>query len=440
MPPRMRFPRVRARRWTLLGAWLIVLVPAESSATGFQLRTGSPDWSANAFAGMAAKSYDASTAWTNPAGMTLLDHSEVDASVNGIFPNATFSGTNLIGPTPTPGSSGGNAGQFGLTPGLEGVWSYSPSLKFGLAVQSPFGERTTYPGDFVGRYQAQVSSVSDIQIGLSAAYRLNQHISIGGGPLIDVFQTRLTSAINIGAVSALTGDPAIDINGSDTALGYHLGGLYEFNPHVRVGIDYRSRINENVSGNQSIFIPALLPVVSPAGAAMLAAGNTSVTAKTTLPDVLTLSSYADITDEWAFLATAEWTHWSLLQQLTVVGANGQSEGLAFGFHSTWFGSVGANYRPRWAPKLMLQAGIGYDESPVGNTARSPRLPTRSDIPLGIGMTYAVLPNASLQFAYLHEFGVGNSGVNFSATPSAGTLIGSYSTHADVVSIGATLKF
>ena len=42
---------------------------------GFQVRAGSPDWTANAFAGMAAKGYDASTAWSNPAAMTLLPDS-----------------------------------------------------------------------------------------------------------------------------------------------------------------------------------------------------------------------------------------------------------------------------------------------------------------------------------------------------------------------------
>lgn len=439
-PPTVRFPRWCFRAATLLGAGLLSLAPSAVQPAGFQLRTGSPDWSANAFAGMAAKGYDAGTAWTNPAGMTLLDRSEIDNGLNAIFPSAKFSGQNLVGPVPVPGSQGGNAADFGLTPSLEGVWSYDPRLKFGLAAEAPFGLRTTYPADFVGRYQASVSSLSDIEIGLSAAYRINQHLSLGAGPIFDAFQTRLTNAINIGPTAALTGDPAIDIHGSDWALGYHLGVLYEINPHVRLGLDYRSRINHQVSGAQTIFIPPLLARASPATADLLAAGNTNATAKTTLPDILTLSSYADLSEEWSLMATTQWTHWSLLQQLTVVGANGQTESLAIRFRSTWFASLGANYRPRWAPRLMLQTGTGFDQSPVDNTTRSPRIPTRASVPLGVGLTYAVLPNASLQLAYLHEFGVGNSGVNFSSTPTAGRLVGSYADHADVVSVGAKVTF
>ena len=426
-------------RW-LIGASLVFLAPDAASANGFQIPTGSPDWTANAFAGTAAKGYDAGSAWTNPAAMTLLDSSELDAGLNVIIPHAEFNGSNVIGPTTTPGSTGGNAGQTGITPGIEGVWSATPRLKFGLAVEVPFGERTLYPSNFVGRYQAEVSSISDIEIGLSAAYRLTDHISLGAGPVLDSFQARLTNAINIGSVAALTGDPASDINGSDWAAGYHLGALYAFDEHVRVGLDYRSRINEGIAGKQSIFVPPTLAALSPTTAALLAAGNTDASAKTTLPDVLTLGFYADLTPEWSVMATAEWTHWSALQQLSVTGANGTSEALALRFHSTWFGSVGANYRPHWAPKLVLQAGIGFDESPVDNSTRSPRLPVQNEVPLGVGFTYTVLPSVSLQFAYLHAFGVGDGAVSFSNSPSAGTLVGSYATSVDVVSVGSKWIF
>ena len=67
-----------------------------------------------------------------------------------------------------------------------GVWDFSPRLKLGMAVTAPFGERLAYSTDFVGRYQSLVSSVSNIQIALSAAYRINEHISIGAGPVISL--------------------------------------------------------------------------------------------------------------------------------------------------------------------------------------------------------------------------------------------------------------
>jgi long-subunit fatty acid transport protein len=68
------------------------------------------------------------------------------------------------------------------------------------------------------------------------------------------------------------------------------------------------------------------------------------------------------------------------------------------------------------------------------------LPGRDLILFGVGFTYEILPNTSLQAAFLHEFGVGARGINYSSSPSAGTLIGSYSTSASVISLGLNLRF
>src|ERR1700741_3433430 len=122
-------------RWVsglLIGVWLAIgdmaISPESASAAGFQVRAGSPDWSANAFAGMAAKGYDASTAWSNPAAMTLLPDSELAGGLNAIVPSARFSGENLVGPFPTPGQTGGNDATAAATASLAGVWSASPDL------------------------------------------------------------------------------------------------------------------------------------------------------------------------------------------------------------------------------------------------------------------------------------------------------------------------
>ena len=77
-------------------------------AAGFALREGSADWMANAFAGEAAKAYDASTALSNPAGMARLNWNETDLSFNFIAPSSSFSGSNTILGQATPGSQGGN--------------------------------------------------------------------------------------------------------------------------------------------------------------------------------------------------------------------------------------------------------------------------------------------------------------------------------------------
>ena len=243
---------------TTLGIAVVSAFVDDAGAAGFGLREGSTDWLSNAFAGTTAKAYDSSTAFANPAGMVRLDMNEIDASINAILPSSNFSGKNIgaLGSV-TPGSQGGNLTEAVATPGLFGVWSYSDDLKFGLAVDSPFGQRIANPTDFVGRFQSLVTSIADINLTLSAAYRINEHLSIGGGPVINYLEARLTQAINIG-VNPLVGDPVADVHGSNISPGFDIGALYQFNDSTRVGINFRSQIHHTIEANQTISVPPLL--------------------------------------------------------------------------------------------------------------------------------------------------------------------------------------
>src|SRR5271166_2075591 len=169
------------------GALTGLVQPA--AASGYALREGNTDWMANAFSGETAKAYDASIAYDNPAGMVRLNQSEITQAINLIAPSVHFSGENFVAPgVTTPGTNGGNAAQTAASPGLYGVWSYAPNLKFGFAVAAPFGQRIKYPTEFVGRYQSLVSGVTDVNSSVSAAYAFDKHFSIGVGAVIDYFE------------------------------------------------------------------------------------------------------------------------------------------------------------------------------------------------------------------------------------------------------------
>jgi long-chain fatty acid transport protein len=184
----------------------------------------------------------------------------------------------------------------------------------------------------------------------------------------------------------------------------------------------------------------LLASLSPPVAALLGALNTPVQTMITLPDVLTMSAVWQITPSIAGLATLQWTHWSVLQALAVTGARGTSSVLPLHFSDSWMGSLGVNYRPESLPKLLLQAGVGLDQSPVSNAYRTPRLPNPSEALLGLGVTYELIPGLNLQAAYLHEFSFGDSQISYSSRSTAGTLVGSYKTQVDVASLGLAWRF
>ena len=82
----------------------LTLVPSQPKAAGFYLyEIGTPSVGL-ASAGYAARAADAETLFTNPAGMTRLQQTELLAGVQGLYGSATFA------PAPRRQSPGTTAG------------------------------------------------------------------------------------------------------------------------------------------------------------------------------------------------------------------------------------------------------------------------------------------------------------------------------------------
>ena len=308
-----------------------------------------------------------------------------------------------------------------------------------MPLDVPFGQRVTNPGDFVGRYQSLVSSISDEQFTISGAYRINEQWSVGGGPVIDFFSARLTQALNIGTASAITGDPVADLHGDDVAVGFNLGALYQITPDVRIGLDYRSRIGHGISGTQSVFVPPLLGLLSPPTAAAISAQNSPANTKITLPDSVTVGFYWQASSQLALLSDISWTDWSLLKAINVIPESpfAAPSSITENWRNTVAISVGANYQLTQA--LMLQGGIGFDQSPVTESNRTSRVPDSNRYLIGIGTQYRILPNLTVQAAYAHVFFEGAE-LTSQTSATSGVLIGKYSNSADTVSLGAKYRF
>jgi long-chain fatty acid transport protein len=90
---------------------------------------GTPDVGL-ASAGQGARDQDASTVFTNPAGMTQLDGSQLLVGVEPLFGNLTFSPN---GKTTVKGTNGGNAAVPLPSGSFFYVHSLSPTSSWGLA-------------------------------------------------------------------------------------------------------------------------------------------------------------------------------------------------------------------------------------------------------------------------------------------------------------------
>lgn len=405
-------------------------------ASGFGLREGAADWLGNAFVGGSAKAYDAATSYTNPAGMALLNQSQVSGNVSFIAPSAKFSGSNTVN-TPLGGTTSGSTGNAvapATSGALFGVLVLNPEWRVGLSVTNPYGERTSYGKNWVGRYNSLVSSITGVDFSTALSYKVNNHLSIGGGPVVEYFYSRLTQAVDsyVLSQSAMPSDGLADVHGSDVALGYNIGALYQIDAYTRVGLDYRSRIRHNIHGTE-----AVQNIPSSSGALSY---STAARTTATVPDSVNFSIYQQVTPDLALIGTVEWIHWNLFNTLNVTPATGAGTTIQENWRNTWFAGIGANYQA--AERLMLQTGFSFDESPVTNSNRTSRVPDANHYNLGLGMKYKLLPSTTLNVAYLHVFTLGGT-INSTAPLATGVtnnLNGTYSASDNSVTFGINYVF
>src|ERR1700722_16413820 len=172
-------PASRKVRRTIAVATVILLALVTSArAAGLLLyEPGAPDLGA-ASAGRAAMAADASTAAANPAGMTLLDRSQLLGASGALLPSNNF---DVASQTTTAGGGGGNAGVFMPIGGFFYVYKLSERVRLGVDAISDFAGNFNYGKTWTGRYYVTREPLITGKVNPSIAYEVNDWLSVVAG-------------------------------------------------------------------------------------------------------------------------------------------------------------------------------------------------------------------------------------------------------------------
>jgi len=342
---------------------IAALSPVSAGAGGlllYEFGTAEPGLAA---AGYAARAQDASTAFTNPAGMTRLDGTQVLAGGQVMWLNTEFS----IDAETSPGlgsNDGGRAfGWNGYVPGGSAFLTHrvSPDLAVGFAVAGNFGSMLDYDDDWVGRYRVQDGDLLGISVMPSIAYQLNQKLSLGAGinAMYGIFDQKV--AINNALPSF--DDGRLEIDDSTWGWGGNVGVLYEPKPGMRLGLTYTSAIDLDFIGRAkfSNLGPILTALLQSRGLL-----DARIDMGATVPQQVMGSYYAEISERWALMGNVGWQDWSEFGEVEIGIANTQdptSLSSPLSFDDTWHVAVGAQYRmnDRWKANLGLAYDTGFQE-------------------------------------------------------------------------------
>ncbi len=192
--------KFRAKILPLL-ACAALLSPVAAQAGGFYIQEQSARGQGLAYAGSAADAADASVLFYNPAGITQLDETTATFGLGMVAPSASFkntgstAGLNAGAQAAYTGNTGGEPFTAGFVPSFYASMPVKDNIWIGLGVSAPFGLANKYDVGWFGRYDSIKSVLTTNDISPVIAYKVNDHVSIAGGPDFQYATADLQSAL-----------------------------------------------------------------------------------------------------------------------------------------------------------------------------------------------------------------------------------------------------
>ncbi len=432
------------------GGVLFAIVAActaiNAHATGFYIRAKGASGLGLAGAGDPARANDASTAFFNPAGMTLIDKPmaqggfdviAIDTKISSLGSSATTPGTGFV--AAGYAGSDGRAREIIPVPNFYYTRPLSNDLWLGLAVAAPFGLGLEYSRDWFGRYDSIKSQLKTVDFAPSLAWRVNPAWSVGGGINVQYADATLTNALpdplNPGGPTVAT-DGYAKLTGDSWALGYNAGVLYQPAAGTRLGLHYRSKIKHRIDAEATI--------ANFSGGMAVFNGTSAAKTDLNLPAILSLGIAHELTPAWTLLAQAQWFGWSDFNEIRV-RINGVPDNVRpQNFRDAHSVSLGAEYKANRA--WTLRGGVRIDKTPTVDAFRNSAIPDSDVNWYGVGATYKTSERWRLDVGVLHAQ-YKKSSLNLNAAFYAGTgldstvnLRGQINNKVNVVSAALRYQF
>lgn len=463
----------------LIVAAALSAMSASALASGYRFGSQSVDAQGTADAN-GAEANDASTIFSNPAGMSRLEGTQINAGLTVVVPHSTYNDTGSTRFTKTP--TGGTAADE-YAPNAVAAPSLYLSKKInaqwvaGFGMFVPYGAKLDYGSTWNGRYALSNIKLESIALNPSVSFKLNEQHAFGFGITAEHMKAELSQAVDVpGSVAALTGtangaalikqivalggNPAALAavkdgrganDGKDWGYGFNLGYLFTLDESTRFGIAYRSSIAHSLKGDTvwDFSNSTTDPIVNKVLAASSHRVNSAALVKLRTPETLSVNVFRQIDAKWAAMADVTWTRTSRLTNLNIEfpGTAEGAEVIRQNWKNTTRVSLGGSYK--YSDLLTLRGGVAYDQAPVASDElRHPALPDSDRTQLSFGAAYKLSPRSTIDLAYSYlAFKDARSNYSNNCNPLLTTCTGNgettrglYQTHMSLLGVAYSQQF
>ncbi len=343
-----------------------LLAAGASQAAGFQIDTHSARSTGMGNAATAALE-DSSAIYSNAANILGVEKLDITVGDTGILPSIQF--------TPTGGTAQGQKTTLSPPPHVFAVYKPAPELALGVGLYTPFGARSRWVDDFVGRFRSRESALAAYYINPTIAYQLHESIRIGAG--LDVVRSTVELKRALGFVES---EGEIHLGGSAWGVGYNLGVQAVILPkELTIGLHYRSAVSTTFKGSADFQnIPAEF---------QSRLEDQRVEADVTFPSTISLGLSATPFERLTLAFDAQFVDWYSFKELSVEFPD--SPELNNPLKKSWRGKLkyhlGAEYG--MTPDLQVRVGFVVDLSPSPAETLTPDLPDADRYKISVGAGY-----------------------------------------------------
>ncbi len=357
-------------------------------------------------AGLAARAGDAGTVFTNPAGMTRFKEPTIQAGITPFYLNAPFNPDENT----TVDGSDGDSNLIFAGANFAYIHPVSDDLKLGVSLGNHFGLVLDWGDNWVGRYVSTEVALLAPQLQPTAAYKVNDWLSIGAGAGLTLGY--LKDKAEVRNLNPAMGDGSWEFSDTDFAVQGNFGIMIEPSERTRIGVRYLTETDLDFEDE---------PDFSNVGPLLDRGMKLDLGMK--MPQSIMAGDYHRFNDQWAMLGSVGWDDWSRFGLVNVDLSGTEPEArIDLGFDDTWHLGVGAEYQ--YNPDLMLTAGFSYDSSMMDSDTRPINLPLGDMYRYAAGFKYRksddLTLGGGLSFLWMGDLEVKQAG-----NPKEGFVSGQY---------------